>query len=334
MSTDVQADIFEKLIISFPCAAKYESDVAMLLLVHLDQAHSLNKHSVKSVMKGLQKKLCKEKWMESKVMFGAVFVYIMIHQKILPNSENFASFLQRYPEFAKVHCINELNALMNFCDVLNVAQLILKPSKSKKNFLHMVDRICGGMHLPGVGQLAESVHRVLIYERETGVPFREQQVPTSRMRSFTEDSTLASPQIKSGTTKPTVITPPAPVPTAPQTPLASVLHTIDSAEDTDASRERTRLWEREEAHTRMLLAEGRAFWLQHAQRMECGRDIPWVLVPPQDAYTAFAYPSHDLPQYPATALQHRAQFLPQTSGPQAETTSWMPHRAPFSYPTP
>jgi len=266
-------------------------------------------------------------------MFNTVFLYIMIRQVNLPETESEHTFFRRYPEFSDIRDVQERTALIQFRSILNVAKLIFDPSKGKKNLLHMVDRVCGGMHIPGVGQPVENNRRVLIYERETGVVFRKPQVISSRSGSLTDDSFLGSPCSGFSTTfaVAAVITPPAPPPLAPL--QACAMHTIDSAEDTDGSRERQRLQQEQEAHTERLLEEGRAFWFQRARLMEEGRDIPCVFVPPQYAYAAFAYPPHDLDNaYRARRLPHHTSQVPRQLLPQHTRAHAAPQNAGFMHP--
>lgn len=79
------------------------------------------------------------------------------------------SFLEAYPLFRAVNDKSEIEALMNFCNMIKVVMLLMNCHNKKAHILDLVTRITEGSgvkYVTGSGEREETKNRVLIFETE------------------------------------------------------------------------------------------------------------------------------------------------------------------------
>jgi hypothetical protein len=140
----------------------------------------------------------------------------------------------------------------------------------------------GAIYVTGGGQTTATDRRVLLYERETGIAPRKQ--PDRKRRS--DD---------------------------PATVSLAALHNEHRHGDIHipgvnniSAQKRVRY---DAPDTKTLLRSADSFWNYHRALMEAGDDIPYKTVPAEQAFSSYAYPSHDLgyptaPHGLVSALSH------------------------------
>jgi len=110
---------------------------------------------------------------EKRLCFEVAFIMLFAFR---PECREFvvsdvALFLSTYPEFAGLDEV-QMKTLMDFRNVMNIAQRVIPPLHHKNHLLDLVTRIVEGRtvkYVTGSGQTFATSMRVLIYHRETGV---------------------------------------------------------------------------------------------------------------------------------------------------------------------
>lgn len=103
--------------------------------------------------------------------------------------------LKHYPELQEVDDPNELKVLLEFRNMMKVAQEVIPAKQHKNHLIDIVTRICEGRdykYITGSGATVHTRRRVLIYEREGGItpeprPPRKNERASRKRKSVEND---------------------------------------------------------------------------------------------------------------------------------------------------
>jgi hypothetical protein len=186
MDPATELGIFEEIQRRFSLKHAAEPKIKQIISDYSDPSVELSIITMRKILPMLKEELQEEMndWQELKLALKAIFILINMVKLPVLLCQKETDLVNIYPEFRGVDQ-DELNKLLYFRNIIAVSLHTTVGKNHKGELLEIAGRLCGDSCVTGGGQTKKTTRRVLLYERESGIPRRVKRKAMSSSSSVT-----------------------------------------------------------------------------------------------------------------------------------------------------
>lgn len=169
MLSENQEMIYQHVRFRFGGADEYEHELKAVINKNFISAEDLNVETTAAVFQQIYQNISHEEHINTRDMFKAAFLFMVSYYWHQQLSLDMGRFVEEYPHFGELH-EGELQALLDFRNMLRVAMLIFDPHESKDDFMSVLCGVCGVTESYLVSQPGMAARFLQVFDQEIAIP--------------------------------------------------------------------------------------------------------------------------------------------------------------------